>query len=47
MTNTIAAYLVLTIIAAIGLDLLFNDGAALSFLAMKFLDLLEWVIFWR
>ena len=47
MTNTIALYLGLVILAAIGLDLVANDGAALLFLARKFVVLVEWVAFWR
>ncbi len=47
MTNTIALYLGLTIAAAIGLDIWANDAAALDFLAVKFLRLVEWVVFWR
>ena len=47
MTNTIALYLGLAILAAIGLDLLANDGAALLFLARRFIVLVEWVVFWR
>jgi hypothetical protein len=47
MTNTIAVYLGLAILAAIGLDLLANDGAAVLFLARKFVVLVEWVAFWR
>ena len=47
MTKTIAVYLGLAILAAMGLDLLANDGAALLFLARKFVLLVEWVVFWR
>lgn len=47
MTNQIALYLGLIILAAIGLDLLANEGAALYFLTRKFLDLVEWVYFWN
>lgn len=47
MTNTIALYLGLVLLAGIGLDLIANDGAALTFLARKFLHLVEWVVFWR
>lgn len=47
MTNTIALFLGLFLIAGVGLDLLANDGAALTFLARKFLRLVEWVAFWR
>jgi hypothetical protein len=47
MTNMIALVLGILIAAAIGTDLLFNEGAALFFLTRKFLDLIEWVAFWR
>ncbi len=47
MTNTIALYLGLAILAGIGLDLVVNDGLALHFLLRKFLELVGWVVFWR
>ncbi len=47
MTNIIALYIGLVLLAAIGLDLVANDGAALVFLGHKFLRLVEWVVFWR
>jgi hypothetical protein len=47
MTNTIALYIGVVIAAAIALDVYTNDGAALVFLARKFLDLLDWVVFWN
>lgn len=47
MTNTIALYLGLIILAAIAVDFLANDAVALTFTARKFLDLVEWVAFWR
>lgn len=47
MTNAIALFIGLCLAAAIGLDLTLNDGAALFFLARKFVDLVEWVAFWR
>lgn len=47
MTNTIALVLGLILLAAGGLDLWANDAAALTFTARKFLDLVEWVAFWR
>jgi hypothetical protein len=47
MTNQIALYLGLLILAGVGLDLLANEGTALTFLARKFLDLIEWVDFWN
>lgn len=47
MTNTIALFLGILIAIGIGLDLGLNDGAALFFLAQKFLALIDWVEFWR
>jgi hypothetical protein len=47
MTNTIALVLGIMIAAAIGVDIVANEGTALAFLARKFLDLVEWVAFWR
>lgn len=47
MTNPIALWLGLILLAAGGADYALNDGAALFFLARKFLGLIEWVAFWR
>ncbi|MFN6924296.1 MAG: hypothetical protein ACK4P8_01450 [Tabrizicola sp.] len=47
MTNRIALWLALLIAAGIAADFTLNDGTALFFLARKFLDLIEWVAFWR
>ncbi len=47
MTNTIALYLGAALALAIGADLLANEGAALMFTLRKFVDLVEWVAFWR
>ncbi|MDP3263412.1 MAG: hypothetical protein U1E06_20295 [Tabrizicola sp.] len=47
MTNTIALYLGAALALAIGADILINDGVGLMFLVRKFLDLVEWVVFWR
>jgi hypothetical protein len=47
MTNALALVLTVMILIAVGVDLTVNDGVALTFLARKFLDLLEWVVFWR
>jgi hypothetical protein len=47
VTNTIALWLGLLIVAAGAADLAFNSGIALEFLARKFLDLIEWVDFWN
>ena len=47
MTDRIALWLFL-ILSAAGLgDYFLNDGAALFFLALKFLALVEWLAFWR
>ncbi|WP_180995960.1 hypothetical protein [Tabrizicola aquatica] len=47
MTDRIAVWLGLVILAAGLADLVLNDGSALFFLARKFLDLVEWLAFWR
>ena len=47
MTDRIALWRGLVILAAILADLALNGGSALLFLARKFLDLVEWVAFWR
>lgn len=47
MTNKIALSLAVVLLAAIGLDLALNDGRGVLFLARRFLDLVEWVAFWR
>ncbi len=47
MTNSIAAFLFVLVLAALGADFLFNDGQATMILARKFLDLIEWLAFWR
>jgi|GEM_PF-322524 len=47
LTNTIALWLGLLILAGITGDLVLNDGVALQFLARKFLDLIDWVAFWN
>jgi hypothetical protein len=47
LTNTIALWLGIVIVAGITADLSLNDGVALQFLARKFLDLVEWVDFWN
>ena len=47
MTNQIALWL-FVILAAAGLgDFFLNDASGLFFLSLKFLDLIEWVAFWR
>ena len=47
MTNTIALWIGLVLVAAIIADLALNGGSAVTFLVRKFLDLIEWVAFWR
>jgi hypothetical protein len=47
MTNLIALFIGVVLALAIGADLVANDGNALMFLARKFLDLVDWVVFWR
>jgi hypothetical protein len=47
MTNTIALYLALVILAALGLDILLNEGRALVFLMQKLVGFIEYVEFWH
>jgi hypothetical protein len=47
LTNVIAFWLIVLILGAGAADLMLNDGTALYFIARKFLDLVEWVAFWR
>jgi hypothetical protein len=47
MTNTIALYLGIVILGAIGLDIIANDGDALVFLTRKLVGFIEYVAFWR
>lgn len=46
MTNRLAAILAGLIVAGLILDQLLGSGLAL-FLARRFLDLVEWMVFWR
>ena len=47
MTDRIALWIGLILLAAIIADLALNSGLALQFLLRKFIDLIEWVAFWR
>ena len=47
MTNTIAVFLGLLILAAVGIDVMLNSGAASVFLGRRGIDLLQWLAFWR
>jgi hypothetical protein len=47
LTNRIALWIGLILLAGSLADLALTGGSALGFLARKFLDLIEWVAFWR
>jgi hypothetical protein len=47
LTDRIALWIGLILLAGIIADLALNGGSALAFLARKFIDLIEWVAFWR
>jgi hypothetical protein len=47
VTNSIALFLGICLALAIGADLVANDGLASMFMLHKFVDLVEWVAFWR
>ena len=47
MTNRIALWLALILVAAIAVDVIVFDTEHLLFLARKFFALLDWVAFWR
>ncbi|WP_400088721.1 hypothetical protein [Yoonia sp. R78084] len=47
MTNTIAVLLGLFLVALLGFDYLQYDGAYALFLSRKFVELIEWLAFWR
>ncbi len=47
MTNSIAIFLVLLILGALGLDYIYNDWSGALFLARKMAQLIEWMAFWR
>lgn len=47
MTNRIAVYLGLFIVALIVLDITMNEGDRVIFLMKKFWDLIEYSAFWR
>ena len=47
MSNRTAAILFLGICGLIAADLVLNGGNYSVFLARKFLNLVEWVAFWR
>jgi hypothetical protein len=47
MTNTVAAWLAALLIAGAIADAALNEGAILFFLALRLVDLLDWMAFWR
>ncbi len=47
MTNSLAIWLVLIILAAFGVDYVLFDFSASIFLGRKGVDLLQWLAFWR
>jgi hypothetical protein len=47
VTNTVALIIGIVLLMGMATDYFANDGAALYFLTRKFLDLVEWVSFWR
>ena len=47
MTNSIALILGMVLAACVAADAFLNDGMVLLFLARKFLELIEWIAFWR
>ncbi|MBT2130760.1 hypothetical protein [Aliiroseovarius lamellibrachiae] len=47
MTNPIAIFLGIVIVAFFGLDFTLFDGENSLFLAKKFTEFTEWLAFWR
>ena len=47
MTNSLAIYLGLIVLAGLFADLFLTGGSNLLFLAKKFTDMTEWMAFWR
>lgn len=47
MTNTLSLWLGALIVGALAVDLVVFSGENLLFLTRKFMELTEWVAFWR
>jgi len=47
VTNKLAITLGLIIVAGVAADLLANSGTAMMFLLKKFVNMVEWLAFWR
>jgi hypothetical protein len=47
VTNGLALVLGVLIVAAAAADAVLNSGTGLMFLLRKFVDMVEWLAFWR
>lgn len=47
MTNRIALALALIVLAVVAADFYLQDGKGLLIVSRMFLDLIDWVAFWR
>lgn len=47
MTNRLAVWIGLILLVAGIADFALNSGSAIIFLVRKFLDMIEWLAFWR
>jgi len=47
MTDRVATAFLALVLAALAADYVLNGSAATLFLARKFLDLTDWLAFWR
>jgi len=47
VSDRVAFYVGVAIVAALFLDLVFTGGDWIYFLSRKFMDLIEWIAFWR
>lgn len=47
MNNTLAIILGVLIIAGVASDVVLTGGETLLFLAKKFMNLMDWLAFWR
>jgi hypothetical protein len=47
VTNRLAFVLALLIVTALAADVMLDDSKAVMFLLRKFVDMVEWLAFWR
>lgn len=47
MTNTLAICMGLAVLGGLAIDAFLTGGDGFMFLASKWIDLLEWIAFWR